>query len=142
MGGGGVGVKIHAMTVGAYVLATLVVQGASHGALAASHYASVDFLRRDPNIALGVLAMLMQGVICSLLYARLVEVRGSTSMRALVFSWAMGLFLVSYIAFAEVAKYTVPSPAAWIAVELASGVVQFSMFGALLGLVYRRAGAP
>ncbi len=52
----------------------------------------------------------------------------------------MGLFLLSYIAFAEVAKYAVPSPVAWIAVELASGLVQFTIFGALLGVVYRRAG--
>lgn len=49
----------------------------------------------------------------------------------------MGAFLVSYIALDEVAKYMVPSTASWIAVELGAGLIQYTVFGLLLGLVYR-----
>jgi len=44
---------------------------------------------------------------------------------------------VSYEALAEAAKYSVPSVTSWIAVEVAAGFVQFTLFGALLGWVYR-----
>ncbi len=127
----------HGLVVAAFVFATLVVQGVSHGVVAAGHYGNVAFLRPEPIVALGVLAMVIQGVVASLLYARVAGASGSTTMRALIFSWAVGLFLVSYIAFAETAKYEVPSAGAWMAVELASGLVQFTVFGVLLGLIYR-----
>ncbi len=79
--------------IAAYVLATLVVQGASPGAIASVHYANIDFLREDPNVALGVLAMLMQGLICSVLYARLAEDAGSTRTRVLVGDGSVPPFL-------------------------------------------------
>jgi len=71
-----------------------------------------------------------------MLYTRFAGAK-STMKSALGFSWLMGTFLVSYTACAEAAKYMVPSVASWIAVELAVGLVQFTVFGLLLGLIYR-----
>jgi len=39
---------------------------------------------------------------------------------------------------AEPAKYVVPDVASWMGVELLAGLVQFTVFGVLLGFVYRR----
>ena len=102
----------------------------------AGHYAAVTYIRKEALFQFGVLAMVIQGVVLSLLYSRRAGGK-STTKSAVGFSWLMGSFLVAYTAFAEAAKYVVPSAASWIAVELGVGVIQFTVFGVLLGLVYR-----
>ena len=90
----------------------------------------------QPIFALGVLSMLIQGTIMSYLYAHRQE-SGRSIGHAVLFAWLVGSILVSYEALAEAAKYTVPSVATWIAVEVVAGFVQFTFYGALLGWVYR-----
>lgn len=128
--------KRHVLTVLAFIAATFITQAISHFAVNADHYATIQHIRAEPIFQFGVLAMLIQGSILSVLYAKTFNTR-RTVKSAIGFSWLMGGFLVSYIAFAEIAKYTVPSLTSWIGVEMASGFVQFTVFGILLGLVYR-----
>lgn len=126
------------LTVLAYVFATFAVQGASHFAINADHYATIPFMRDEPIVAMGLTAMVIQGVIFALLFPRIH--RGGSAVRdALILSWAIGGFLTSYIVLAEAGKYAVPSTAAWLAVEVGAAFVQFTLFGVLLGLVHRRA---
>ena len=80
--------------------------------------------------------MLIQGSIMAYLYAQVPEA-GRSIGHAVFFAWLIGSILVSYEALAEAAKYTVPSVASWIAVELGAGFVQFTLYGALLGSVHR-----
>jgi hypothetical protein len=128
----------HVLTVLAYVFATFLTQGVSHFALATDHYATVSYLRAEPILAFGFLAMLIQGTILSVLYRALSQ--GQWPLRkAIAFSLTMGAFLASYIAFGEAGKYAVPSVPAWLGVELAAACVQFLIFGVLLGLIYRPA---
>ena len=61
-------------------------------------------------------------------------------LTALRFAWVMGAFLTAYTALVEAAKYTVPSVAAWIGVELSAAAVQFTLFGVLLYFAFRRSG--
>ena len=124
------------LTVLAFVVATFGTQAPSHFLVFADHYAAVTYIRKETLFQFGVLAMLIQGVVLSVLYARFAGGKSMTKS-ALGFSWLMGAFLVSYTACAEAAKYMVPSVASWIAVELAVGSVQFTVFGLLLGLIYR-----
>ncbi len=128
----------HTLSVVAYVGVTLSTQALSHFMVAADHYAAVAFLRNEPIAVLGLLAALSQGLVITWLYSR---TRQGThdSVHALAFSVAVGVVLVSYTSFAEAAKYEVPSAASWVAVELASGLVQFGLFGLALGLIYRDA---
>jgi hypothetical protein len=128
--------KRHVLTVLAFVVATFGTQAPSHFVIFADHYAEVTYIRKETLFQFGVLAMLIQGVVLSVLYARF-DGGKSMTKSALGFSWLMGAFLVSYSAFAEAAKYMVSSVASWIAVELAVGSVQFTLFGLLLGLIYR-----
>lgn len=126
----------HFLAVLAYVVATFATQAVSHFGVNAAHYAAVTYLRAQPIFGLGVLSMLIQGSIMSYLYAQLPR-SGRSIGDAVLFAWLVGSILVSYEALAEAAKYGVPSVASWIAVEVAAGFVQFTLFGALLGWVYR-----
>ena len=128
--------KRHVLTVIAFVAATFITQAISHFGVNADHYATIQHIRTEPLLQFGVLAMLIQGSILSVLYAKTSN-SPHTVISAVGFSWLMGGFLVSYIAFSEAAKYTVPSVTSWIGVEMASGFVQFTVFGILLGFVYR-----
>ncbi|MCI0518440.1 MAG: hypothetical protein L0Y45_11475 [Woeseiaceae bacterium] len=129
----------HVLTILAFIVATFVTQALSHFVVAADHYAAVTYIRKEPIFAFGFLAMVIQGAILSALYSQLTNRYGSTVAKALGFSCLMGVFLVSYIALAEAAKYQVPNIASWIGVELTSNLVQFSLFGSFLNFIYRNA---
>ena len=131
----------HVLAVLAYVVATFATQAVSHFGVNAARYAALPYLRAQPIFALGVLAMLIQGSVMSYLYAQRPQA-GRSIGQAVLFAWLVGSILVSYEALAEPAKYSVPSVASWIAVELAAGIVQFTLYGALLGWVHRAPVPP
>ncbi|HEX9579529.1 MAG TPA: hypothetical protein VF970_00350 [Gemmatimonadales bacterium] len=126
-----------ALTVLAYVVTTFAVQGGSHFAVNADHYAAISIMRPEPIIPMGLVSMAVQGLLFALLFPSFNR-QGSTARNALVFSWALGAFLASYIALAEAGKYAVPSISSWVAVEASVALVQYTVFGILLGLVHRR----
>ena len=130
--------KQHVLTVLGYVVATFAVQGTAHFALFAQHYAAIGILRPQPDFALGFSSMLIQGTILSVVYAHS-RYAGERLAGALKLAWLFGLFLLSYIALAEAGKYTIGSIPSWIAVELSSGFVQFSLIGVFLWLAHRSA---
>jgi hypothetical protein len=127
----------HLLTVIAYVLSTFLVQGASHFAIAAKHYASIPFMRAEPVFALGFASMLIQGTIISLLYS---EGAGklSTISKAVRHAWLAGALIASYIVLAEPGKYAVASIPQWVGVELPAAAAQFTLFGVLMGLIHGR----
>jgi hypothetical protein len=130
----------HVLAVLVYVVATFATQAVSHFGVNAAHYAAVTYLRAQPLFALGILSMLIQGSIIAYLYAQ-VPGAGRSIGHAILFAWLVGGILVSYEAFAEAGKYSVPSVGSWIAVEVVAGFVQFTLFGVLLSWVHR-ARAP
>jgi hypothetical protein len=125
-----------ALTILAYTLTTFGVQGASHFAINAAHYAAIPIMRAEPLVALGVTSMLIQGTIFALLFPAFT--RGAATIGDGVrFSWVLGAFLASYIVLGEAGKYAIPSLASWIAVESSVAFVQYTLFGILLGLIHR-----
>lgn len=127
----------HALTVVAYVFSTFFVQGTSHFAVAAKHYAAIPFMRAEPVFVLGFGSMLIQGTIMSLLHEQLAHGRSSIGL-AIKHAWLLGAILVSYLGLAEAGKYAIPSLASWMAVEFAAAFVQFTLFGLLMGLIHRQ----
>jgi len=83
--------------------------------------------------------MLIQGSILSYLYSRLVTQERSIR-HAVRFGWLTGGFLVSLNRLGGAAKYVVPAIGSWIAVEVIAGFAQFTLYGLLLGFVYRIPG--
>src|SRR5437016_3471788 len=62
--------KRHILTVLAFVVATFGTQAPSHFVVFADHYAAVTYIRKETLFQFGVLAMLIQGAVLSVLYAR------------------------------------------------------------------------
>lgn len=128
--------KKHMLSVLAYAVATFITQAVSHFIVNADHYASVTFIRKETIFPLGIFSMLIQGSILAYLYPRTMGARRSIA-DACKFAWLAGGILVSYIALAEAAKYSVPSVPSWVTVEAVAGFVQFTFYGVLLGIVHR-----
>ena len=127
------------LTVLAYIATTFGVQGASHFAINADHYAAIPIMRTEPVIPMGIASMVVQGLVFAWLFP--VFNRDSRSLRnGVMFSCALGAFLASYIILGEAGKYSIPSIPSWIAVETTVAAVQFIVFGLLLGLLHRRSG--
>ncbi|MGQ0640885.1 MAG: hypothetical protein ACT4P6_08995 [Gemmatimonadaceae bacterium] len=98
-------------------------------------------MRPEPIVPMGLLSMISQGLVFAFLFPTFN--RGPNPIRnGLVFSWALGAYLASYIVLGEAGKYAIPSIGSWIAVELSAAAVQFTVFGALRGLLHRRSLAP
>jgi len=127
----------HLISVIAFMMVTFAVQGFSHFLLNKDHFAEVGFLREAPIMPLGFAVMIIQGLIISLALSRLAPTTPNPQDAVLV-SLAFGLFLGSYIALTEPAKYAVPSILAWVKVEALASAIQFSLFGLLLGLIHRK----
>jgi hypothetical protein len=134
----GSGPRYYVPAVLAFVLVTFAVQATSHFAINAEHYAAIGFLRKNPVMELGFLTMILQGTVLAYFYPFFYR-SGSPVVQGLKFGLLMGLFLGSYIAFAEPAKYAAPSIGEWIAVEGPASLIQFSLYGILVGLIHGRA---
>lgn len=125
-----------ALTVVAYVLTTFAVQGTSHFAINADHFAAIPIMRAEPLVPLGITSMVIQGLIFGWLYP--VYANGASTLRkSLVFSWLIGGFLASYIVLGEAGKYAIPSLRSWMAVEASAAFAQFTLFGVCLSLIHR-----
>ena len=118
-----------------YVVCSFVVQALSHFVVNAEHYASIAFLRAEPIMALGITTMIVQGLILTYLYSFYQPSIHNPIIKGWSYGLLVGFFLVSYIALVEPSKYNAPSVIAWIAVEGLAGLVQFSLFGIVLGLL-------
>lgn len=130
----------HLVTVVGFMAVTFAVQGLSHFVINKEHFAGIAFMREPPIMPLGFAVMVIQGLVLSLAYARLSSDQGSLR-EAYVVVLAFGLFLGSYIALTEPAKYEAPSITAWMLVEVSASFAQFALFGVAMWLIHR-ASAP
>lgn len=127
----------HFLSVLAFIIVSFAVQGTSHFKINKAHYAGISFERKDPILWLGVSVMVFQGVILTLFFVA-TPFASSGVWGGLAYSLLMGAFLASYIAFAEPAKYQVPSVAAWFRVEGTASFIQFSLYGLALGFIHQQ----
>ena len=130
--------RFYVLAVLAFVLATFAVQATSHFAINTEHYAAIPLMRKNTIMELGFLTMLLQGAVLAYFYPIFYR-SGSPILRGLKYGLLMGLFLGSYIALTEPAKFAAPSIGEWIAVEGLASLIQFSMYGVLVGLIHGRA---
>ncbi len=88
----------------------------------------------DPNYALGFLSIFLQGLVLSVGYD-LFSGQCPSIKTALQFSGAAGLFLWTCHVAAFAAKHPLSSNVMFFAVETAYLVIQFTLFGLVLGLI-------
>lgn len=89
----------------------------------------------DPIVPLGFLAMLIQGAVLAALYP-LISHGANAVVEGLLFGWLMGLFLASSAVIAEAAKQRVTALRTWLVVESLYYLIQFSLTGLAIGLIY------
>jgi len=120
-----------------FILVSFIVQALSHFVINVAHFASISFMRSEPIMTLGIFTMIIQGVVLSYFY-RFYKHIDSDWKTGLKYGLLIGAFFVSYIALVEPSKYQVPNITNWILVESIAGLIQFSLFGILLGIAYHK----
>lgn len=127
----------HLLSVFAFIVVSFAVQGLNHFVVNKSYYEMIDFARAEPVLPLGILAMVIQGLILSFAMTRIVT-SGSVRRNGFLVSLSFGLFLASYIALAEPAKYVAPSITLWFFTEGLVSTIQFVLFGFVLGFIHKK----
>jgi hypothetical protein len=62
--------KKHLLAVLGYIFATFLVQGVSHFVVFAKHYSDISILKPEPNSALGLSSMVIQGAVLSCVFVK------------------------------------------------------------------------
>jgi len=127
----------HLLSVLAFIFISFAVQGLNHFVINRDHYDAIEFARTDPVLALGIVTMIIQGLVLSFAMVKFAP-KGASITNGLVVSLAFGLFLGSYIALAEPAKYAAPSIPSWILTEGFVSTIQFVLYGLILGFIHRK----
>ena len=119
-----------------YLLLTFAIAGGWHLALFKDTYARLGiFTRPRPIIPLGVLSMVLQAAVVSYLYPLFYR-GGSPLMTGATFGLLLGVFMGSNAVLAEAGKNQVTSLGTWIALEGVYYLLQFTVVGLVVGLVY------
>ena len=120
----------------AYTAVTFPIAVLWHVGLFESLYQSFGYFSGEPSFVVGLLTILMQGFILSGLYP-LVRLSGRPIARGLKYSAIVGGFFWTSHVLAFVAKQALNDAPLFIAMETGYLVVQFGVFGVLIGLIYR-----
>ncbi len=125
----------------AYALVTFPLAVLWHAVLFRSFYDRFGYFEGEPSFALGLLTIVIQGAILSLLYPH-VAFAGSGVGRGLKYALAMGGFFWTSHVLAFLAKQQVDGAALFLAMETGYLAVQFGVFGLLIGAIAERLSVP
>ncbi len=93
------------------------------------------YTRPEPNIPLGMLSMLMQGVVIAYLYPFFYQA-GNPVIQGIKFSVIVGLIVYSAMGFAMAAKIDINPISTYLLYNMGFQFIQFVLTGAALGLIY------
>lgn len=122
----------------AYLVATFPLAFIWHLVLFEGIYDELGVFRDEPNVALGLAAIVVQGLLLSYAFPRVY--RGGSVVRAGVkVGLLAGMFLWSSQVVAAAAKQEVSSLATWLGIETAYFLLQFTLVGLALAWAHRAA---
>ncbi len=123
------------LAVLAYVLPTFPLGFFWHLTIFADYYRSLDVYREDIIIPFGVVSMLIQGVIWSVIYERLFPgepiLKGAMKFAALAFPLAW-----SFMVLAIGAKHQMASVSGFLVIETGFMLVHYAIVSPLIATVY------
>ena len=131
--------KIALGTIG-YTVSTFTLAVVWHVVLFEERYIAIGYFDGEPNFALGLVSIFIQGATLSALFP-LVRLRGSAIARGLKYSAVLGVFFWTSHVLAFLAKVTSGSAAQFTAMETVYLALQFGLFGLIIGLIHRRGDA-
>ena len=93
------------------------------------------YTRSEPNILLGMLSMLVQGVAIAYLYPFFYQA-GNPVIQGIKFSIIVGSVVYSVMGFAMAAKIDINPISTYLLYNLVFQFIQFVLTGTVLGLIY------
>ena len=127
--------KLIAGTVG-YTICTFTLAVAWHVLLFEESYRSFGYFEGEPSFLIGLVSIVLQGFLLSVLFP-MMSAAGSSFRRGLEFASLTGAFFWTSHVLAFVAKQEVPGVWTFVGMETVYLVLQFGVFGALLGAIHR-----
>jgi hypothetical protein len=122
----------------AYLIPTFPIAFVWHLVLFEPNYRALQIYRADPIIPFGLASMIIQALIFSWLFPRLLaDNRGSVLKNGLLFGLGAGLLSWSFTTLAVAAKHPMASISDYVLLETAFTVLQFVIVGPLIALAYR-----
>lgn len=123
------------LTAAAYVTVVFPLAAGWHLGFK-ERYEAFGYFEGEPNILMGLVTIIIQGVVLALIYPLFHP--GSTGfLRAFQFAGLMGLFFWTSHVLSFIARNTTSSLSGFFVMETGYLVVQFVLFGLVLGLIYR-----
>lgn len=120
----------------AYVIIVFPLAIIWHMVLFRPKYDAFGYFEGDPNIPLGLLTIVLQGVMLALLFPYF-HTGSAGFIRALQFVGLTGGFFWTSHVLAWIAKQNVPKVKSFFVLETIYLIFQFGLFGVALGLIYK-----
>ena len=131
--------KKHILAVLAYMLPTFPLGYFWHLTIFAEYYKSLHVYRENIIIPFGIISMLIQGVVWSVVYSRLFSGaaiwKGAAKFAALACPLAW-----SFMVLAVSAKHQMDSVPGYLAIETGFVLVHYAVISPLIAAVYSREG--
>ena len=129
-------VKTLILGTAAYTVCTFSLAVGWHVLLFKERYEAFGYFEGAPDFLLGLLTIVLQGALLSTLFMML-KAEGTALWRGLRFALIAGAFFWTSHVLAFAAKQTVPGVSAFIGMETAYLLLQFGLFGLILGVIHR-----
>ena len=121
-----------------YTICTFSLAVGWHVLLFQERYVSFGYFEGEPDFLLGLLTIVLQGVLLSTLFPML-KAEGSSFRRGIKFALVTGAFFWTSHVLAFVAKQQVQEVSVFIWMETAYLLLQFGLFGLIIGVIHREA---
>ena len=131
------GAKKLILGAAAYTICTFSLAVGWHVLVFKERYESFGYFEGEPNFLVGLATIVLQGILLSMLFPML-RAEGSSYQRGLKFALIAGAFFWTSHVLAFVAKQKVPEVSAFIWMETVYLLLQFGLFGLILGAIHRQ----
>ncbi len=105
-----------------------------HIGLFEDQYLAFGYFKEEPNMVIGLLTILIQGIVLSYLYS-FVTFSGTNFTKSLKYVFVIGLFFWTSHVLAFVAKQNVENEISFILMETFYLFLQFGLYGVCLALI-------
>ena len=120
----------------AYTICTFSLAVVWHVLLFRERYESFGYFEGEPDFLVGLLTIVLQGVLLCALFPML-KAEGGSFRRGFKFAFITGAFFWTSHVLAFVAKQEVPGASAFIWMETLYLLLQFGVFGLIVGIIHR-----
>lgn len=121
----------------AYTVVTFPIAVLWHVVLFGEQYNAFGYFDGEPSFVIGFLTIVIQGVVLSALYPK-VQLAGSAIVRGIKYAMILGVFFWTAHVLAFIAKQQIAGIARFAAMETIYLLVQFGVYGVLIGLIYKQ----